>query len=127
MSSKLYDTSEDRVLRIETDISELKVAQAETGISFKYLSQQVQDSTAKITEKIESCIKPISDRIYDTSQKLSILTEQVEKHDKIADIVLTAKKKSDNRRALVKKALLALCYGGGAVTIKELIVMMFRH
>jgi hypothetical protein len=116
-----------RILRLEDEFSDLKASHAETTTELKHLSEQVIDSAVRITEKIDACIQPINERLNEGLGHLISLNEKVLEHDKFIGIALATKKAADIKRATWRKIAFALATGAGAVVVKELIVMFFRH
>lgn len=121
---------EARIARLEDELSDLRVQSAEISTDLKHLGTQVEVSSLRISDKIDLCIKPLTETLHDhfkddaaTNAKLVNLASTVTHLDDLA----TARAV---RWSTWKKAIATLTLGGGAIGLKELVVYVvttFKH
>ncbi len=118
------DSHEHRLQRLEDELSELKVQNAQVSTNLQHLGVQVELSTARISDKIDLCVKPLADTLHEH------IKEDAQHHGKLNDlsgIVVDLEAKEDQRAkrwAGWKKAIGTLFLGAGAIGMKELIVYL---
>ena len=63
MSNIMEEVHEDRIQKLEVNISDLKTQHAETATTLRFLGQQLSESTATISAKIDTYTATISGKI----------------------------------------------------------------
>jgi hypothetical protein len=117
---------EARIQRLEEHTSDLRAELSEVSTNLRNLGVQVSDSAARISDKIDLCVKPLSDtlaRHIEDGQQAKI------KLNDLGQVVASLQSQAQTRAqrwATWRKGLGTLLLGAGAIGVKELAVVIFH-
>ena len=121
------DDNGERILHLEHVHSELAAKVAETSVGIQYLSKEISESYDRLAGKMDTCIAPLAAQVQETHQHLLALGDVVGGHAKVIEKIQDEKKRVAERWGGVKKVAFAVLTGGGAICVKELAVLLFKH
>lgn len=132
-SDPILESHENRIIRLESDIQDLAATSAASAQKLESLSTLVSTGIANISEKIDNCVAPLSERLKEhiaedlkVVSKIDNLAESVSgQGDKIVALESIQEKKVQ-RLATIKKVLGALTLAAAGAIVKEIIMLFFK-
>lgn len=121
VAEQILEAHEARIQRVETGLSEIGAQVAEHGTKLDYLSQQVQESTKVLSDKMEECTSPLTIEVKEIGAKLS------DHHERIQKLEGTEAKRSERSQAIrrVVWAVSIALVGAGGKTLFDLLIRLF--
>ena len=122
-----YDPShESRLQNVEENLTDVKSQQSELAVTVKFLSQHIQESTSRISDKIDQYASQVNEKVKTIEESHDALKDKVSLTRTTLKVFEEDRQKSKARWAFVQKGLYAMLSGAAAIGVKELIVLLIR-
>lgn len=121
------DGHEERLLRVESEVSDLKASQAELGANVKNLGEQVHNLGVTLGQKIDGFASGLVEKVQDEHQRVTTVKEKEAANGVRIDALYEEKRRQAEKWDAWKKFLGTLATGALAIGLKELVAYLLRH
>jgi hypothetical protein len=115
----LAEAHEARLQRLETGMSEVVARVGEHGVKLDYLGQTLEDGITRLGEKMEACVRPVSERLDAVTGRSRALEMRVTAHQEVVDRLIAEETSRAGRRRWLVRSGLALALAGLGATAGE--------
>lgn len=117
---------EERIQKLEENLSEVKAAHAEMAANLRNLGTQVQDGVGRINDKIDTIIAPLSKSLQDHIKEDEELAAKVTRLENTVTRLEEEREASRSKMKSLRGALIAIITGAGAIALKEAAVWLLK-
>lgn len=120
------DPHETRLQRLEDEVSDLRVQNAEVSTRLEHLSSVVENSTRQISDKIDLVVKPLTDTLHEHIKEDALSRNKLNELSSTVTLLDAKETARAQRWVTWRKTIGTLLLGAGAIGLKELAVAIFH-